>query len=560
MKDRRFFAVACASAMLLISARAFADDATCRDAFNKANRNVGNQEQKANRKCIKDNLTGDATGCVDGESLKAAGKRLKVEELFAPGGKCNPNAAFGVNAAPGNGDDAVDAVEDGTDNILRDLWGDPVVDGIVPGDKCADAVAKRGGKIYDTILKAFRKCNKDTSPPNLPAEEGCILGAIGDPKVAIFAGKLANDVTNKCSATPPIVGGTEDGKCAGEITLNDFSDCAVDDAKCNACLAINEMIGGDANCDLLDDGNVNASCGDGPSQHACAFDGAGDNSALTLCLLGVCPSAIDINGQVEIDCPGDPDVNGKRACGCQLIALSPFLISGIGYVCTSPAGPCADGEQDCNGGNALNVDMIADHNSTTCTSNAGCATSCDSYCGSISKVRYNSGCESYCQGGPRSDLPCICDVSSGATCSGGISGVNDCPGGSCEGHDNDVAPDQCHCWCVDEAVAPASPAGALQCRIGVAIRVEAALPCDNAGVLVRLPAQCAPFTSNTAAVTVLNANELPGTQGPYSDSGANETCANFDASVTTGYELVANLAFLDSTIGDLEARLRIDCQ
>jgi hypothetical protein len=205
--------------------------------------------------------------------------------------------------------------------------------------------------------------------------------------------------------------------------------------------------------------------------------------------------------------------------------------------------------------------MIADHKDGTCTSNAACSTSCSTYCGGITKVKYNSGCESFCQGGTRANLPCICDVGSAGTCIGGIVGTNDCPGGSCEGKDNDVPPDQCHCWCVNEATPPASPAGALECRLGVGIRIETSLPCDNVGVLVRLPAQCAPFTSGTASVTVLNANESLGiTQGPYVDSGASETCTNFNASTTTGYELVANLAFFDSTIGDLEARLRIDCQ
>jgi hypothetical protein len=120
---------------------------------------------------------------------------------------------------------------------------------------------------------------------------------------------------------------------------------------------------------------------------------------------------------------------------------------------------------------------------------------------------------------------------------------------------------QCHCTCVDESFGAAAPAGALTCRVGVAIVVEAGEDgiCDG-NAIVRLPPQCAPFTSQSATGIVLNDNEGPGNLGPYTESGAGGTCAQFDAGDVSGYELVTVLGFFDSTIGDLISRLQIDCQ
>jgi hypothetical protein len=83
--------------------------------------------------------------------------------------------------------------------------------------------------------------------------------------------------------------------------------------------------------------------------------------------------------------------------------------------------------------------------------------------------------------------------------------------------------------------------------------------CDG-NVIVRLPPQCAPFTSQTATGTILNDNEGPGALGPFSESGASGTCTQFDGGDVSGYELVSVLGFFDSTIGDLISRLQIDCQ
>ena len=634
MKSQRVLAVVCASATLLLSVTAFAqldgDERKCSDAFNKALRNVGNQEQKNNRKaCVKE---GGGEACVAGESAKAADKRTKVNELFAVGGKCEAPLPFGVVATPGNGDDAVDAIEAGTDSIIRDIFGDPV-DGVVAGDKCQDSIAKRSGKIYDTILKAFRKCAKELSIiDDINDFEGCITTAANDAKVATFAGKLTNDITNKCAASPPLVAGAEDGECSAAATAADLSACATNSAQCNACRALNAATGGDADCDLIDDGAANASCGCGdnviqsafgeqcdpqgvnspdcggdtcsatcqceapvcgnsllePGEecdppggagcpfagdvcnvscgceppagvHRCTFNGATDNSALQLCILGApCLAPYDTSGAVDIECdPLSEDVNGKRDCQCNLRQFDPVAIPGVGNACIEPFAPCPDGEMECDGGNSLNVEIESNHEIGLCTSNADCAGQCATFCAGTGKSVYISGCESFCQGGVNADLPCQCDTLGTATCA--PASTLACPGSSCEGKDNEVDND-CHCSCVDAAVGPPSAAGQLACNLGVAIRVESSLPCDNVGVVVRLAPQCAPFTTGVAENTIFSLNETGATYGPFTETGVDGSCATLDTSVTAPMELVTVLGFYDSTVGDIASRLRVDCQ
>jgi hypothetical protein len=76
-------------------------------------------------------------------------------------------------------------------------------------------------------------------------------------------------------------------------------------------------------------------------------------------------------GSYSIDC-GTPDENGVASCTCELIEFDALVIPGIGDVCVNPAQGCAPGRIDCNGGAALDVELKADHNITTCTDSADC--------------------------------------------------------------------------------------------------------------------------------------------------------------------------------------------
>jgi hypothetical protein len=316
-----------------------------------------------------------------------------------------------------------------------------------------------------------------------------------------------------------------------------------------------------------------------PVPHHCAFNGATDNSELIFCLSGACPFVtVNISGEIDIAC-GSADGSGKRKCDCSLQSFSSVAILGIGIVCVDSAGPCPSGEYECDGGAALDVDLVAEHESAgTCTSNAGCASQCATRCAALGKSVFNCACEGFCQGGSQADQACDCDVATSATCicddtttcTGGTNSAvaADCtaaPQGSCEGKDDErsLGDLDCHCECIDAGFGGASAAGTLQCPLNTAIRIETQAPCDNVGVLVRLRPQCGVFTSGSHTARLNDANEnnpSPQTLGPLTSTGSKETCANFDTSITTGFELVSNQVFLDTTVGDLISRFRVDCQ
>jgi hypothetical protein len=261
-KSSKLMSALCASMFALaVGSAAQAQDAKCQDAMAKSSRNVGNQEQKKNRKCVKDG-SGDVSGCVNTPSPKATDKATKVFELFDAGGKCETVPAVGVNnAGTPAGDTAVDAVIDSSGDILRGVFGDPV-DGIVAGDKCSDAIVKRAGKAFDSGLKGYRGCVKP-GVASQGAVDACVAAGVNDAKAAKFLDeKLPNDILKKCETFP--IPGTEDGTCAACTDGPTCAACVDAITRCEICEAANAIGNGGANCDTLDDGLANASCGGAP--------------------------------------------------------------------------------------------------------------------------------------------------------------------------------------------------------------------------------------------------------------------------------------------------------
>jgi hypothetical protein len=100
----------------------------------------------------------------------------------------------------------------------------------------------------------------------------------------------------------------------------------------------------------------------------------------------------------------------------------------------------------------------------------------------------------------------------------------------------------------------------MRCRLPVAIRVETAEPCDNLGVIVRLPPLCAAFTTSEASAILEHLNEGPNPLEVDSVIGASPTCEAIDAGNVADITLAANLAFFDSTIGDILSQLSLSCE
>jgi hypothetical protein len=551
MKFTTFLSVACASGMLLgaassASAQLDGPARKCLDQVYNKTRGMVQQEAKGNRKdCVKDK-TGDQTVCVDGVRPKAGAKAASLTSAY--NAKCATLPAFGVNASV---DGIITAGLKSADDIVRAAFGNPV-DGL-DGSKCQDKLTQRPGALLTEHFKAFRACAKDLGSINAIGDlEGCIASGIAA-GTAKRGQKIKDDANGKCAFSSPAPG-TEDGLCASANDGDALGDCLIDQAECSACLALNAMTGGNADCTAIS----------GIPCDNCRFNGGYDDSNLTICLSGGCPFSLNPSGAINVSCTGPPGGMGKETCDLSITQFDPVNIIGIGFVCVEPpVASCPSGEVDCDGGNALNIDQIADHEESVCTDNADCASSCAGTCAGLGKVVFNSACESFCQGGDRANLACICDLATAATCIGGVAGVNDCPNGSCEGKDNDPAPDQCHCQCIDEGFGAASPAGTLQGRLPTAIRVEASAPCNNTGVIVRLPPLCGALTSGSHTNEIINANEGvgPGSVGPFTSTGSPVSCTDLnEANSTDGLKLVTNLSFYDSTIGDLISRLSLTCR
>jgi hypothetical protein len=277
---------------------------------------------------------------------------------------------------------------------------------------------------------------------------------------------------------------------------------------------------------------------------------------------------LPLSGHVEIAC-GTVDPNtGKAPCSCEIIELDGVFVSGIGAVCLgSDAEACALGEMDCDGGNALDTEMIHDHNVGAAAKeldpnqfplefcgfvdpnngNGECEAMCNVYCADLpgSFAYFNSGCEGFCVEGPRDGLPCTFDL--------------DCPDGSCPGSDPVAHRNKCNCNCVEIGGIPSRP-GTLQCNVRAGLVIEQELPCDGNDVSITTVQLCVPFTTETTTGEVLQANLGTGTIGPLNSLGTPASCTALAAGVTTEIEVVATMSFIDTKVGDLMVQFRLGCQ
>jgi hypothetical protein len=325
-----------------MSSAAQADDAKCQDKVANGSRKVGNQEQKKNRKCVKDG-SADISACVNAPNPKATDAGTAIEELFQTGGKCDPVPGLGVNSggAPA-GSDVGDGTIEKAGDILRRVFGDPV-DGIVAADKCLDKIAKRAGKKYDKELKAFRACVKAGAPlASQAAVDACVGTGVGDAKANDVQGKLLADMGKACAAFP--AAGMDDGDCSSCTDAATCAACIGDIVDCAACEAMNNSANGDADCDALDDGMANGSCGTVCGDNVKDADEECDGSDPGICPLGAgCFPAADPN---ECECApascANVDANGADA-------------NASGTFNVTSAGAPQTGDKFCGGNSPMNA-------------------------------------------------------------------------------------------------------------------------------------------------------------------------------------------------------------
>jgi hypothetical protein len=370
-------------------------------------------------------------------------------------------------------------------------------------------------------------------------------------KIAAAVAKLGADAVAKCGAID--VAAAFPGRCAGG-DAGTVASCLGKRAICQMCEAINEADALGADCDIVDDGAPNGSCG--LQTHTCQL-AAG--SALSLYAAAYsAPVLIPIVGSTI-------SVGGVHSVGrCDAGTFNPVSIVGLGTVCMAPSGGCADGARYCGpgaaaSGPALGVDVASDADIGACIGNAACGGSCDLHCASLGAAQLASGCVGYCTGHNPADMPCTTDAQCLAAGNGACNGKNN-PGA----HVN-----VCQCTCVNDGAFGGSDPGDLQCNLGVHFTVEAAAPCDGADVQIDLGAMCLPLTTQRAKGKIVDANFTAGATVPGAAPGPNANdrtgvpldCAVVDGGTTAGLETVgAFTIFGSSTLGDLSFGIRAVCQ
>jgi hypothetical protein len=476
---------------------------------------------------------------------------------------------------------------------------------------CQAAIIKAVEKCQGTKLKEFNACKKNAlkvGKEPLPSgaqsavdlQDACMgtgTGGIPDPK---------NKLIGKC-----IVGIQKaiDKKCIGFDTAALFPGCegpvsvACLDVfvECEVCQALNQIDALSRDCDLFDDGLANGSCGSACAHDKCvegvALDPDCDPCVQQICnddafccadswdevcvgeVESVCglscgdapgtpncdlPDGVldivtqsftipgSITGGIDISC-GEVDENGKASCTCEIQALDPFEIPGIGLICLTPFAGCPPGEIDCNGGNDLDIDLVSDHNIGACTGNADCRTQCDAYCAGLPDHVQDLGgaaCEGFCNGGGSDGNPCTVET--------------DCPDGACNGGDGLPHGNICGCECVAIGGSGSAPsrAGGLRCNLGAVVNIEAAEPCGDGDFLIPIGARCIHLTTETSTAIVIDTNDTALKELPPGGATLRGTPADCDAlasSVTSGIELVGHVNFFDSTIGDLAIEIDFFC-
>jgi len=554
---------------LLVASSVFAvplpsADQKCIDGYNNKLRLVSAQAGKDYRTCIKNAGKGTpgAENCLatDGP-LKIAGKAAKVTDLYTAM-KCTGSEVIQQGAATGNA-----AHTQGPLDLTHDIFGDPVNDLTVvsvdkPTAKCQDKMEQRSGQAFTEIVKAHRSCKKNAMKAGTVIDEATLDATCGTfalidsgGKAGAKLAKLGADVSAACATLTPAT--VAPGECSTSVDATALGNCLQARTKCRACETLNAADGQAMNCDTFDDGSSNGSCVQSINvgSHICTL-GAG--SAINLGTQAL-PLALSPTGTVQIAC-GSTDGAGKAACGCNVQSFGVLVIPAIGDVCINPA-TCPSGEIDCDGGNAENVDLVADHNIGACTDDNSCAASCNVYCGGLGAgySRLSYGCEGFCQGGTNNNNVCTSD--------------SQCPGGACTGAEPVVASHsgKCNCTCQGEGIGSPAAAGSLSCEIGTQINVE--LPsngiCDQAMPTIQLAPVCGAVTTAQAKGLVKNANNTPaktippiGGVGTAPDiiNGIATTCGTIQTSTLTGLKLVGHLGFFDSTLGDIFSTNTFICQ
>ena len=218
------------------------------------------------------------------------------------------------------------------------------------------------------------------------------------------------------------------------------------------------------------------------------------------------------------------------------------------WACVSPVAGCAAGSIACSGGPSRDAAIAADHDVGACSGHADCAAQCAAHCAAAGAGVWDSGCEGFCDGGGSDGAACTADA--------------ECPGGRCNGVPGGAHGNVCQCQCLDLEGAPSTPGG-LRCDLGARIRIEAALPCDGADVVVDTGERCLPLTTETAQATLVDRDHVAGEMLPSGSDvlgGVPLSCDALRADGSAGLVLVSAANAFDVPLaGDVYLIFGLGC-
>lgn len=552
------------------------DQRACTGAMNGALAAVASAAAADVVGCIQDGSKGKLATSVDACAL--ADRKGKVAKATDKAGDAFAKRCTGTSRVPagaprkppyGVSDAAtVDAAAlDGGRAPFHDVLGADI-DGAVLREASGKAAARCQQRVVAdlrgcaaTLLREFNACKKSglarkASPFDDAADLAACFGA--DPKgkiarrcdrrVEVRPGKLDLDSLRKGLATRCSVPGVDltaalPGCAAADV--EGAHACLERAARCRACLALRAGDALDLDCDLLDDETDNESCVPPLGTFTCELDP--DSSFLFESRAGFLGGTLA--GSVEIACGAVDASTGTAACACSLGDVAPVEVPGTGWACMTPAGSCAAGTIDCDGGSALDFAISADHDIGACTGNADCAAQCGTACTAAGAATWDSGCEGFCEGG----------ASDGAACTSAAQ----CPGGACNGVAGGAHGNVCQCQCIDRT-GGTSVAGGLRCDLGVHLRVESALPCDGADVLLDVGERCLPFTTEGAQASLTDQDHVAGDDLPHGTDelgGAALSCDTLRSAGTSGLLTVSAANAFDVRLaGDVYLIVGLACE
>jgi len=229
----------------------------CANTLHKDAMKISIAQAKQLAGCVKDAQKGTITDLA--ACLAAAPNDLVTKALgisTADSGKfCGSTpATFGI--APAFEITTNEAAVIHTRGLITDLLGaSPTVPGDKAGNACQSMAVKKAQGFAKSYAKAAAKCVRDQLKTG--ATGGSALSPCLAPDLAKYVSVLATAVAKSCEGANTTV--ALPGVCSG-LSGSALANCVTYRATCRTCRMLATDGGLDTDCDLIDDGQANASC------------------------------------------------------------------------------------------------------------------------------------------------------------------------------------------------------------------------------------------------------------------------------------------------------------